>query len=149
MTFIYGESKDELKKRHLSQEIKNRQNIDNINKNTKQSQTKNYQFNNIKNLENDKEYIKLKEEIDNGTNFIDYFLIIGISPEVFFDDKIYECSLDELNNKYKDQLQPKIISYFPQFEKKTIAFDDSIISHCFPNGFNIIKSNKIPKTEIF
>jgi len=147
MKFIYAETKSDIKrKRNLSQEIKKKNNIDNINiyqnKNIKQ-------FKNIKNLDDDKEYKKLKEDIDNGINFIDYFLIIGISPEIFFDDQIYEYSLDELKTKYEDKLKPKIISYFPQFEKKTIAFDDSIISHCFPNGFNIIKSNKMPKTEIF
>ena len=135
-----------IRKRNLSQEAKKKNNLNDYNnvinamKKVKEK---------IKNLDNDKEYKQFKEDLDKGTNFIDYFLIIGISPEIFFDDKIYECDLDELKIKYKDKLEPKIISYFPQFEKTTIAFDDSIISHCFPNGFNIVKSNKMPKTEIF
>ena len=131
----------ENKKRNLSQEPKRNKSID-LNFNNKSKNTK-------KKLENDKDYKQLKEDIDKGNNFIDYFLVIGLSPESFFDDKIYECDLEELKIKYKDILQPKVISYFPKFDKTTIAFDDSIISHCFPNGFNIIKSNKKPKTEIF
>ena len=135
-----------IKRRNLSQETKriNKLNLNsnelNIEKNIKE---------NNKKLDEDKDYKKLKEEIDRGTNFIDYFLVIGISPENFFDDKMYECDLDEFKMKYKDKLEPKIISYFPQFKKNTIAFDDSVISHCFPNGFNIVKSNKKPKTQIF
>ena len=158
--FMYSEQEQEKekkskskenknKRRNLSQEAKrNKDNdldIDNIKEKINEKPTKLR----IKNIDDDKEYKMLKEDIDKGTNFIDYFLIIGVEPEDFFDDKIYECDLDELKNKYKDKLQPKIISYFPKFEKKTIAFDDSIISHCFPNGFNIIKSYKMPKTEIF
>ena len=149
MNILYPEPKSkENKRRNLSQEAKRNKenNIDNLS-NIIKDKSKNKKK--IKNLEDDKDYKQLKEEIDKGTNFIDYFLIIGVEPQDFFNDKIYECDLDELKNKYGDKLQPKIISYFPQFEKKTIAFDDSIISHCFPNGFNVIKSNKIPKPEIF
>ena len=139
---IYSESiYPEKKRRNLSQEPKRNKSIDSY-FNKKSKKTK-------KNLENDKEYKQLKEDIDKGNNFIDYFLVIGLSPDSFFDDKIYECNLEELEVKYKDILQPKVISYFPKFDKTTIAFDESIISHCFPNGFKIIKSNKKPKTEIF
>ena len=156
MNFIYSEeeSKSKLtekknKRRNLSEEAKrkkdNELDIDSIKEKLNEKLTKMK----IKNIDDDKEYKQLKEDIDKGINFIDYFLIIGAEPEDFFDDKIYECDLDELKSKYKDILQPKIISYFPKYEKKTIAFDDSIISHCFPNGFNIIKSNKMPKTQIF
>ena len=148
INLLYSEKKTkENKRRNLSQETK-RNKDNNININMIKDKSKKIKKN-IKNLEDDKDYKQLKEDIDKGTNFIDYFLIIGVEPQDFFNDKIYECDLDELKNKYGDKLQPKIISYFPKFEKKTIAFDDSIISHCFPNGFNIIKSNKIPKPEIF
>jgi hypothetical protein len=148
INLLYSEKKSkENKRRNLSQETK-RNKDNNININMIKDKRKKIKKN-IKNLEDDKDYKQLKEDIDKGTNFIDYFLIIGVEPQDFFNDKIYECDLDELKNKYGDKLQPKIISYFPKFEKKTIAFDDSIISHCFPNGFNIIKSNKIPKPEIF
>ena len=156
MNFMYSEEESKPKstekknkRRNLSEEGKRKKDtgldIDSIKEKLNEKLTKLK----IKNIDDDKEYKQLKEDIDKGTNFIDYFLIIGVEPEDFFDDKIYECDIDELKSKYKDILQPKIISYFPKYEKKTIAFDDSIISHCFPNGFNIIKSNKMPKTEIF
>ena len=147
LNFMYSESEKEKQKRNFSEETKRRKDYFDSYLNTEQ--TNNKKIKKKINLEEDKEYKKLKEDIDNGTNFIDYFLVIGISPEVFFDDKIYECDFEELKTKYKEKLEPKIISYFPQFDKKTIAFDDSIISHCFPNGFNIVKSLKTPKTEIF
>ena len=153
MNFIHSEEKKSKekknKRKNLSEEAKRKKDndldIDSLKEKFNEKMTKLK----IKNIDEDKEYKQLKEDIDKGTNFIDYFLIIGVEPEDFFDDKIYECDIDELKTKYKDKLQPKIISYFPKYEKKTIAFDDSIISHCFPNGFNIIKSNKMPKTEIF
>ena len=152
MNFIYKEPKpkeNKTKRRNLSEEAKrNKDNDLDMDSMKNKFKEKGKKFK-IKNLEEDKEYKQLKEDIDKGTNFIDYFLVIGVEPEDFFDEKIYECDIDELKSKYKDKLQPKIISYFPKFEKKTIAFDDSIISHCFPNGFNVIKSNKMPKTEIF
>ena len=149
MNFMYSEQKSkDNKRRNFSQEPKRNKDI-NINISIINNKKKDKKKNSFKNLENDKDYKQLKEDIDKGTNFIDYFLIIGIEPKDFFDDKIYECDLEELKTKYKDKLKPKIISYFPKFEKKTIAFDDSIISHCFPNGFNLVKSNKMPKIEIF
>ena len=145
--FIYKNTKSgEIRKRNLSEEAKKKKSLHNYNDNENNGKKLKEK---IKNLDNDKEYKQFKEDIDKGINFIDYFLIIGISPEIFFDDKIYECDLDELKTKYKDKIIPKIISYFPEFEKTTIAFDDSIIAHCFPNGYNIVKSNKMPKTEIF
>ena len=55
--------------------------------------------------------------------------------------------MDELNKK--DELKAKIISYFPPYEKMTIAFDDSIIMHCFPNGYNLIQSETKPNYKIF
>ena len=141
MKNIYSETKSpEKKRKSYSQEPKRNKTLNFKNKERKKKN---------KTLNEDKDYKQLKEDIDKGINFIDYFLIIGISPIVFFEDKIYEYDIDELKIKYKDKLQPKIISYFPNYEKKTIAFDDSIISHCFPNGFNIVKCKKKPKMEIF
>ena len=57
--------------------------------------------------------------------------------------------MDELNKKYKSELSPKIISSFPPFEKKTISFDESILMHCYPNGYQIIKSSSQPKPVVF
>ncbi len=100
-------------------------------------------------LNEDEDYNKLKEELDKANNFIDYFLVVGVEPEIYKNDWLYECDVDELNHKYKEQLEPKIISSFPPFEKHTISFDESILMHCFPNGYKIIKSQNNPKPLVF
>ena len=100
-------------------------------------------------IENDDDYIFLKEELDKANNLVDYFLILGLEPNIFLNDWLYENDLDKLNELYKDKLQPKIISSFPCFEKHTIAFDDSILSHCFPDGFELVSSIYRPQPKLF
>ena len=100
-------------------------------------------------LNEDEEYNKLKDELDKANNFIDYFLVVGVDPEIYKNNWLYEYDADELNKKYKEELEPKIISSFPPFEKHTISFDESIIMHCFPNGYEIVKYNKQPKPIVF
>ena len=100
-------------------------------------------------VENDDEYISLKEELDKANNLIDYFLILGLEPSIAMNKWLYQNDLENLNKLYKDKFTPKILSSFPCFEKHTIAFDDSIISHCFPNGFQLISSVFKPKPKVF
>ena len=100
-------------------------------------------------IENDEDYIYLKEELDKAKNLVDYFLILGLDPSIFLNDWLYENDLDKLNELYKDKLQPKIISSFPCFEKHTIAFDDSILSHCFPDGFQLVSRVYRPQPKLF
>ena len=100
-------------------------------------------------LTDDKNFEHMKEELDKATNFIDYFLVVGLPPKIFMEDWLYNSDINSLNEKFKDNYQPKVISYFPNFEKHTIAFDDSVISHCFPNGFKAIISPRKPKTKVF
>ena len=99
------------------------------------------------NFEEDKNFQQIKEELNKASNFIDYFLIIGVEPNIFKNDWLFNSSLEELNKR--EELKPKIISYFPPFEKVTIAFDDSIIMHCFPNGYSLIKSENKPNYKLF
>ena len=100
-------------------------------------------------IENDDDYIKLKEELDKANNLIDYFLIMGLEPNIFMNKWLYENDLDTINKVYKEQLKPKIISSFPCFEKHTIAFDDSILTHCFPDGFKLVSSQCKPNSKLF
>ncbi len=100
-------------------------------------------------IEIDDDYIFLKEELDKANNLVDYFLILGLEPSIFLNDWLYENDLDKINELYKDKLQPKIVSSFPCFEKHTIAFDDSILSHCFPDGFELINSIYKPQPKLF
>ena len=104
---------------------------------------------NMKLLEQSKDYKDIKEKLDKGNNFIDYFLVIGQEPVIYKEKWLYTEDVEILNEKYKEQLKPKIISSFPPFEKSTIAFDESIIIHIFPNGYNLIKSKQKPKNKVF
>ena len=104
---------------------------------------------NQKKEENEKEYQNLIEELNIANNLLDYFLVIGVSPEILLQNWLYTSTVDELNSKYKKELEPKIISYFPPITKRTISFDESIINHCFPNGYKIIEENDKPKQKLF
>ena len=99
--------------------------------------------------QNEKQYQTLVEELNKANNLLDYFLVIGVPPDIFTKDWLYESDLEELNTTYKKELEPKIISYFPPITKETISFDESIINHCFPNGFKIIEDDEQPKPKIF
>ena len=104
---------------------------------------------NLKSLEEMKDFKELKEKLDKGNNFIDYFLVIGQEPTIYREKWLYTSDLSELNEKYKEQFKPKIISSFPSFEKSTIAFDDTILIHIFPNGYKLLKSKQKPKSKVF
>ena len=103
----------------------------------------------LKELKGKKDYIEIKEKLDKGNNFIDYFLVIGLEPIIYRKTWLFSKTLEDINEQYKEELEPKIISSFPYFEKTTIAFDDSILIHCFPNGYNLVKFSKKPKPKIF
>ena len=104
---------------------------------------------NLKSIEEMKDFKELKEKLDKGNNFIDYFLVIGQEPTIYREKWLYTSDLSELNDKYKEQLKPKIISSFPFFEKSTIAFDETILIHIFPNGYKLVKSRQKPKSKVF
>ena len=101
---------------------------------------------NLKLLEDSKDYKDIKEKLDKGNNFIDYFLVIGQEPIIYREKWLYTEDLDSLNKKHKEQFKPKIISSFPPFEKSTIAFDESILMHIFPNGYKLIRARPNPTT---
>ena len=93
------------------------------------------------------EYI---EKLNSGYNFVDYFLAIGLEPEISKNPWLYETSIQELNSTYKKNLSPKIINKFPSFEKKLIGLDEMIIQHIFPLGYNLIENlNDPPKEQFF
>ena len=138
------EKKDTNITNKATQSIKDNKNKINENDTNK---SEDIQFKAVVNFEEDKNFQQIKEELNKASNFIDYFLIIGVEPNIFKNDWLYKDGFEELNKK--EELKPKIISYFPPFEKTTIAFDDSIIMHCFPNGYNLVKSETKPNYKIF
>ena len=87
-----------------------------------------------------------KKFFGEDNNFIDYFMEIGVDPIIFKDEDIYEIdSAEELSKK----LNPKIITKFPNFDKRNIVVEQSMINQVFPKGFNAIKSSKRPKTQFY
>ena len=97
-----------------------------------------------------KSFNDFQKKLDKGHNFVDYFLTIGLEPEIALKPWLYEASINDLNTLYKKNLTPKIINKFPSFEKKLLGFDDAIIQHIFPLGFQIIEIlNNPPKEKFF
>ena len=103
----------------------------------------------IEELESNDDFKKIKAELDKGYNFIDYFLVIGLDPEIYKNIWLYENTFEEIQEKHKDEIKPKIISAFPHYEKSTTSFSESILNHCFPNGYKLIKSNMPLKPKVF
>ena len=89
-------------------------------------------------------------KLNKACNLVDYFITVGIEPSIALNQWLYNASIEELNSVYKEYLSPKIINKFPSFDKKYIKFDETIIPHLFPLGYEIIESkNGPPKDEIF
>ena len=86
---------------------------------------------------NDQLLKDFENKLNLGYNLVDYFLTIGVEPEVFLSPWLYESPIEELNTTYKEELQPKILNKFPTFDKQCIGIDETIIHHCFPLGFKV------------
>ena len=77
---------------------------------------------------------------------IQNFFIIGLEPEITFNDSFYQNI--KIINQY-EKLVPKILSKFPDYENFNQISNDIIIRHCFPNGFFIKNSIEKPESEKF
>ena len=91
----------------------------------------------------------IEDKLNEGYNLVDYFLTIGSNPSIYQNTWLYESDISILNTKYKDQLKPIIINKFPLKDKKLVGFDEAIIQHCFPNGFEVKEFYKQPEHKIF
>ena len=87
-----------------------------------------------------------KEGFDGDNNFIDYFMIIGVKPEIFKNSYLYNSSsIEEINVN----LIPQIITKFPKIDKKHIVIDNTIPQQIFPHGFKAIESETKPENQIY
>ena len=139
------ENKENDKIKNLKNELNNQKKGNNNNKSKNEKTFKEQK----EKEQNEKEYQNLVEELNKANNLLDYFLVVGVPPDISIQNWLYQSDISELNTKYKKELEPKIISYFPPITKKTISFDESIINHCFPNGFNLLKSDVQPSPKLF
>ena len=79
-------------------------------------------------------------------NFIEYFIEIGVKPDIFSNINISpKTNLSEINSK----LQPEIISKFPHFDKKSMAIDATIIDYIFPKTYSAILSTQTPQPQFY
>ena len=90
----------------------------------------------------------IPDEIKNHLNdtLIEHFYLFGIDPNCL--------NLSEFNSdkKYlsKDFKQPQLLTKFPPSDRFQSDIDPTaLMSHCFPNGFFLIESEKNPKDEFF
>ena len=76
--------------------------------------------------QNDDYYLhQFKNQLDRGSNFVEYFVSIGLPNRLIYDSYLYENDIKTLNTT--DKIYPKIITKFPQFDKSSIIVDSSII----------------------
>ena len=87
-----------------------------------------------------------KEVFDGDNNFIDYFMTIGVKPEIYKNSYLYNSnSISDINNN----LIPQIITKFPKTDKKHIMIENSIIQQIFPLGFQAIESETKPENQFY
>ena len=85
-------------------------------------------------------------------NLIQNFYVIGYSLEDFFQITSPKKALfsEIFKEPLNFEISPKLISKFPNFDKNYNSIsDDLIISHCFPKGLKIIKSENETKANHF
>ena len=86
------------------------------------------------------------QNVEDDNNYIDYFFEIGVKPEIFNQNFLYESNINELNIK----LKPEIISKFPDINKKSIIINNNeLINQVFPNGLNILEAKEKPDSIFF
>ena len=87
-------------------------------------------------------------------NLIQNFYIIGLAQEDIFPNtnkkEGSKDSIDIFSSNIEMELPPKIISKFPPNNSNHNSIPDEIvIDHCFPNGFKMIKLDKIDGSNSF
>ena len=76
---------------------------------------------------------------------MDYFMEIGLKPEIFKDKDLYKHGSD----KQAELLKPTIITKFPNFDRRNIVIEESMIQQIFPKNFEIKESEKRPNPEFY
>ena len=83
---------------------------------------------------------------DEDNSYIDYFIEIGVKPEIFKNKFLFESSIEELKSK----LKPEIISKYPEINKKSIIVDkNELINQVFPHGLNLVETKEKPDPIFF
>ena len=87
-----------------------------------------------------------KRYFEDDNNFLDYFIEVGVRPEIFRNKILYDIdNIDEINQN----LIPQIISKFPNFDKKAVVIENTMIHQMFPQGFKLLESDKKPIPDFY
>ena len=86
-----------------------------------------------------------KKFFEEDNNFMDYFMEIGVKPDIFKNKCLYEPDSPELSKL----IEPTIITKFPDFDKRNIVIEASMIEQIFPQHFEIIESETKPKSKFY
>ena len=87
-----------------------------------------------------------KKYFEEDNNFIDYFVEVGVKPEIFKNNYLYTSeSIEDINSK----IVPQIITKFPKIDKKYIVIESTLIQQIFPHGFNAVEAEAKPDPEFY
>ena len=87
-----------------------------------------------------------KKYFEEDNNFIDYYVEVGVKPEIFKNNYLYNTeSINEINSN----ILPQIITKFPKIDKKYIVIENTIIQQIFPHGFNAVEVEAKPDPEFY
>ena len=87
-----------------------------------------------------------KRYFEDDNNMIDYFIEVGMRPEIFKNKILYEIDNPEEIN---DILIPQIITKFPNFDKKNVVIENSMIHQIFPQGYKLVVSEQKPEPKFY
>jgi hypothetical protein len=87
-----------------------------------------------------------KKFFENDNNYIDYFMEVGVKPEIFRNNFLYESKTPE---EITENLIPQIICKFPVSDKRNIVVENVMVNQIFPHGFKVKESKTKPKSEFY
>ena len=113
----------------------NRERLGTIHESLSESNVNNYNIS-----ETEKKYF----EEDN--NFIDYFVEVGVKPEIFKNKYLFNS---ESINDFNANILPQILTKFPKIDKKYIVIESTLVQQIFPHGFNAVEVEEKPDPEFY
>ena len=87
-----------------------------------------------------------KRFFEEDNNYIDYFMEVGVKPEIFRNNFLYESKTIE---EVTDNLIPQIICKFPVSDKRNIVIENVMVNQIFPQGFKAKEAKTKPKSEFY
>ena len=87
-----------------------------------------------------------KKFFEDDNNYIDYFMEVGVKPEIFKYNFLYEAKTKE---EISENLIPQILCKFPVSDKRNIVVENVMVNQIFPQGFKVIESKTKPKPDFY